>query len=196
MNYPDFPRPEPASPFPETARKVFEGVIFDVYQWQQPMFDGTTSTFEALKRADTVVVVPITPEGKILITHEEQPYKGSFISFPGGRREDGESIAETAARELQEETGYEFTSLEPWQAFQPYNKINWAIFILLAKGCTKTSQINLDAGERITIQEISFDELITLTDDPLFGEESITKEFLQARLDPEKMTQLRALFAP
>lgn len=196
MNYPDFPRPEPTNAFPDTATKVFEGVIFDVYQWQQAMFDGSTATFEALKRADTVVVVPITPEGKILITHEEQPYKGSFISFPGGRREDGESVGEAAARELQEETGYEFSSLEQWQAFQPYNKINWAIFILIAKGCTKTTDTKLDAGEKITVQEISFDELLELTNDPHFGEASITKEFLEARLDPAKMSQLKALFTP
>lgn len=31
---------------PSTAKRVFKGIIFDVYRWEQEMFDETTSTFE------------------------------------------------------------------------------------------------------------------------------------------------------
>ena len=30
---------------PEQAKKVFDGEIFDVYQWDQEMYDGSTETF-------------------------------------------------------------------------------------------------------------------------------------------------------
>ena len=34
---------------PKQAKRVFKGVIFDVYQWEQEMFDGTKEIFEKLK---------------------------------------------------------------------------------------------------------------------------------------------------
>ncbi len=37
---------------PPNAKRVFKGIIFDVYQWQQKMFDGSKETFEMLKRAN------------------------------------------------------------------------------------------------------------------------------------------------
>ena len=51
-------RPQSKQPIPANAKKVFHGVIFDVYQWEQEMFDGTKEIFEKLKRPDTVVVFP------------------------------------------------------------------------------------------------------------------------------------------
>lgn len=44
---------------PSHAVKVFSGVIFDVYQWQQELFNGETATFEALRRPSTVVIIPV-----------------------------------------------------------------------------------------------------------------------------------------
>ena len=57
---------------PAQAQRVFKGVIFDVYQWQQEMFDGTTETFEMLKRPDTVEVIAIKDD-KLVVVHEQQP---------------------------------------------------------------------------------------------------------------------------
>ncbi|MFO0971471.1 MAG: hypothetical protein U0520_03950, partial [Candidatus Saccharimonadales bacterium] len=65
--------PIDAKLIPQDAKKVFDGVIFDVFQWQQQMFDGTTETFEMLRRPDTVQVICID-EGKVLVLEEEQPH--------------------------------------------------------------------------------------------------------------------------
>jgi len=37
------------------AQRVFKGIIFDVYQWKQKMFDGSQGIFEMLKRPDTAL---------------------------------------------------------------------------------------------------------------------------------------------
>lgn len=37
---------------PPNAQRVFSGKIFDVYQWPQPLFDGSIATFEVAKRLD------------------------------------------------------------------------------------------------------------------------------------------------
>lgn len=42
-------RPVSRQPIPDHAKCVFKGVIFDVYQWEQKLYNGTTTTFEKLK---------------------------------------------------------------------------------------------------------------------------------------------------
>ena len=41
---------------PEHAKRVFSGIMFDVRQREQEMFDGSTSIFEAATREHTVCV--------------------------------------------------------------------------------------------------------------------------------------------
>src|SRR3989344_4305397 len=100
-------RPKSKQPLPEHAKRVFKGAVFDVYQWEQELYDGTHKTFEKLKRPDTVVVFPVLDDGKILLTEQEQPGKEPFIGATGGKVEEGEDILEAVKRELLEESGYE-----------------------------------------------------------------------------------------
>ncbi|HEY4513381.1 MAG TPA: hypothetical protein VJH06_02610 [Candidatus Paceibacterota bacterium] len=81
----DIQRPISKQPIPDDAKRVFKGVIFDVYQWEQEMYDGTKAIFEKLKRPDTVVVFPVLPDGKIILTEQEQPGKKPFIGATGGQ---------------------------------------------------------------------------------------------------------------
>lgn len=70
---------------PDNAVRAFQGMIFDVYQWPQKLYDGSEFTFEMLKRTDTVSVIGLVDGGKILVIDDEQPHLGSRRSFPGGR---------------------------------------------------------------------------------------------------------------
>ena len=65
-------RPKSLRPLPETAKKVFNGILYDVYHWQQELFDGSSATYEKLKVKDVVSVIPVTEDRKILITHQKQ----------------------------------------------------------------------------------------------------------------------------
>lgn len=56
---------------PKQRPKSFEGVIFDVYQWEQELFDGSTTTFEMLKRPGTVYVIAIDSNDHVVIQQEE-----------------------------------------------------------------------------------------------------------------------------
>lgn len=56
---------------------------------------------------DAVCIVPILPDGSILLEREfRYPLNSWCISLPAGLVDAGESLAEAAARELAEETGY------------------------------------------------------------------------------------------
>ncbi|MDP2705605.1 MAG: NUDIX hydrolase [bacterium] len=188
-------RPEPRQRIPADAKKVFSGILFDVYQWEQEMFDGTKAVFEILKRPDTVVVFPILPDGQILLIDEEQPGKTALIGAPGGRIEEGEDVLTAAKRELLEETGYEAEEFVLWEAQQPVAKIDWAVYFLAAKGLKKIAEPHLDAGEKIKLKLVSFEEFIGSADDKRFGERTIVSRILEAKLDNAKMAELKKLFS-
>src|SRR3990167_5482373 len=137
-------RPKSKQPIPPNAKRVFKGVIFDVYQWEQKMFDGSKATFEKLKRPDTVVVFPILPDGRIILTEQEQPGKAPFIGATGGRVDEGEEVLAAAKRELLEESGYEAEEFILWQAEHPASKIDWVIYTFIAKGLKKVGEMDLD----------------------------------------------------
>lgn len=148
---------------PDNAKMVFKGTIFDVYQWEQELFDGTFSTFEAIKKRDSVTVVA-TFENCIILNKEEQPGKPPFIALPGGMCEGETDPLFDAKRELQEETGLVsddwtawFTS-DPWKA----SKVDWNNYFFIAKNCKKVTEQKLDGGERIEVTKISFEEFLKL----------------------------------
>ncbi len=181
------------SRLPPQAKRVFKGEIFEVYQWPQELYDGTTATFEMLKRPDTVVVIPVTETGEILYILEEQPNRSPKYSFPGGRLDEGEELHAAALRELREETGYEVGTCELFHTLDPEPKIDWRIHVFIAKGCKKVMNQNLDAGERIEVRSMSFEEMLVRVREPGFQAGFIQLWVLEALLDPHKMQELRQL---
>ncbi len=181
---------------PDNAKLVFKGVLFDVYQWQQEMFDGTKKAFERLKRKDSVNVVPVLDDGRILLIDEEQPGRDPFVTTPGGNIEDGESPEDAVRRELLEETGYACDSLELWLTIQPYTKIEWTVHTFIARGCRKIGGQNLDSGEKIALRPVTLDEYFRIaTEDQQFRNEEITREILLAERKPDGIMRLRKLLA-
>lgn len=184
-------RPESPQPLPPNAKKVFDGIIFDVYQWEQTLFDGTVQTYEKLKRPDTVLVIPITEDGKIMILDEEQPGKKPFTSVPGGKVDPGENPLNAVKRELLEETGYEATEYALFDAFQPTSKIDWAIYTFVATGCKKTTDTKLEAGEKINMRFVSFDQFIDAAMQDQFQDDRIKFKVMEAIIYPQKMQMLK-----
>ncbi len=191
-------RPKPDQIPPENSKVVHNGIVFDVIQWDQNMYDGSIRVFETIRRSDTVVVLPVTDDGKIIIIEEEQPGEEKFIGAIGGRMEYGEDVIEAIKREMQEESGYTAERFQLWNAVQMARspKIDWVMYTFIAKGIKKVSDINLDGGEKIKLLEVTFDELIKLTYDGKFVEKQIESEVLHAMLDNNKMEELKKLFDP
>lgn len=178
---------------PPSAKMVFRGKLFEVWQWEQKMFDGSTETFERLKRPNTAVVVSVVGD-KILIEVQEQPHRPKpFLSLPGGRCDWEEDPLAAAKRELLEETGYESQDWTPWQELNPVGKIEWIIYMYIARNCTQKQAPQLDAGEKITTRLVNFEEFLMLPEDPSFYERELNGVLLRARFDPKSKGELHNL---
>lgn len=165
--------PEDAVLVPARAECVFKGMIFDVYQWPQKLFDGSEHRFEMLKRPDTVNIIAVV-DGKVLVIDDEQPHLGSRKSFPGGRVDDPEDtdVLAAAKREITEETGYSFKSWRLVKVMQPYRKVEWFVYVWLAWDVAAKQDPALDPGEKISVKQLDFAELkdLVMNDTDYLGE--------------------------
>jgi ADP-ribose pyrophosphatase len=155
--------PPKAKLIPENAKRVFQGEIFDVYQWPQEMYDGSQATFEMLKRADTVTVLAVK-DHKLVVLNESQPSSPhSYYATPGGRHDvDSETELEAAQREMLEETGLTFKSWRLIDIKQPQAKIDWFVYTFLATDFDSQQPPHLDAGEKIEVELVDHDRALEL----------------------------------
>jgi ADP-ribose pyrophosphatase len=152
--------PHSAHLIPKEAERVFKGIIFDVYQWQQKMYDGNTKTFEMLRRPDTVKVLAVK-DGTIVMLDEEQPHYGREFELPGGRNDVGsEDELACAKREMLEETGMTFKTWKLIDAYQPLHKIEAFVYLFLATDFIDQTEPKVDGGEDITVKLVTFDECL------------------------------------
>lgn len=187
-------RPESKQKIPDHAEKVFNGILFDAYQWKQELYDGSSTTFERLKREDTAVIIPILEDGTILLVQDEQPGRDSVLTPPGGRLDPGEDALEAAKRELLEETGYEPVEVELWFANQPASKIDWAVYYFVGRKCRRVREADPGAGEKITLVPVSFEDFLSRAGGEDYQSPYLVNQLLRAQLDAGKMDELRRLF--
>ena len=75
---------------------------------------GDVHPFFRIDAADWVNVVPITPDGHVVMIRQFRHGSGEVtLEVPGGIVDPGETPAQAAARELLEETGYSAGELAP-----------------------------------------------------------------------------------
>lgn len=86
---------------PERARTVYRGEYLSV---SLEVWDGRQR--EIVERPDVVAIVPVDREGAMtLVRQVRPPARQALLEIPAGRVEAGESLLESAQRELAEETG-------------------------------------------------------------------------------------------
>ncbi len=181
------------SKIPPQAQKVFSGKIFDVYQWEQEMFDGTKQTFEKLTRTDTASVIAVTSDGTILLIEQEQPGASQCLCMPGGRVDPGETPLVTAKRELLEETGYGGGEWGTFVEISRYSKIDYCFYVFIAKGVTKEAEIKPDPGEKTRVEMVNFDTFMNTIVDTKFEDNDLALHLLRLQKDTDKFTAFRKL---
>jgi ADP-ribose pyrophosphatase len=180
---------------PLNAKKVFQGKIFSVFQWEQELYDGSTATFEALERPGTIQIIP-TADNEVFLSYEEQPTKPRSYTLLGGRQEPDEEPLVTAKRELLEESGLESDDWELYKTYNSSGKIEWPMYLFIARNCKKVTEPKLDPGERIDVKKVSFEEFIEIVSAEDFWGAIIANDILRMRLDPAKLEQFKQKLLP
>ena len=185
-------RPSMPLPLPEGATQVFNGILLQIYQWPQKLYDKSEATFECCVRPDGVAVIAFLDKDTVLLTKQEQPQKKTaFSDFPGGRVESGEDPTEAARREFREETGYEIGRIEPWFVHNQSGTIRYVQHFYFARDLRPAEGgARLDAGERITTFSMSRAELRRLILRDELRNRITSLAWLRLREDPEQLARL------
>jgi len=95
------------------ARLALDHPVLRVELARRRRADGLEHDFVRLHSPDWVNVIPVTPEGRVVLIRQwRQGADEVALEIPGGIIDPGETPAQAAARELLEETGHRAASLD------------------------------------------------------------------------------------
>ncbi len=116
-----------------------------------------------VRGGDAVMIVPVTAEGDVLLAVEPSAaFDEPTWVLPAGEIEDGETHAETANRELQEEIGFKAGRLDALGEIRPWSKyIRARVFLFLARDL-EPSRLEGDEDYDIGVERVSLDAFETL----------------------------------
>lgn len=142
---------------------VYDCPGFDIVQEDVTLPDGTETDFDFLREGDSVVVVPFTPDGDVVVIEEwRQAVKRVNRGLPAGSMEATDDEPRAAVtRELREETGYEASSVTHLYTAEPANGYADSVFhYFLAEECEPTAARDLDFNESIRVGTTTFEALL------------------------------------
>lgn len=137
---------------------------FDVVTQDVRLPDGTETTFDYVSEPDSVVILPFTQYGKVVVVDEwRQAVDRLNRGLPAGNVEpDDEDHFAAARRELREETGYEAGTLSHLTTVEPANGFADAVFhYFVARECEEAGGQDLDYNESISVETTTLDELVS-----------------------------------
>jgi ADP-ribose pyrophosphatase len=115
---------------------IYNGPIFGLRRDEVIEPTGVRTTREVITHPGSVVVLPILPDGKIVMIRQYRHATRQFMwELVAGRMDAGESPKKAAARELIEETGYRAKKLMTFlDVFPTPGFLEERMYILLAEG--------------------------------------------------------------
>lgn len=144
---------------------------FRIFQLAKESFikpDGSTHSFYVLYSSDWVNIVPITPEGRVVLIKQFRP--GSMevtIEVPGGMVDQTDNDpCQAAKRELMEETGYEAETIIKTATIRPNPAIlRNRCHQFIALNARPTGQTHFDSGEYVVTFEADWNDVEKMMQD-------------------------------
>ena len=146
-----------------SSQTIASGGMLTVKRDQVRLPNGNTSQREYVIHPGAVVVVPILPNGNVVLEKQfRYALHQVFIELPAGKIDAGEDILITGQRELLEETGY---SASDWIKLGHQHPCigysNEIIHIYLARGLSAGAH-QRDDDEHLDIFEAPFEQCLSM----------------------------------
>lgn len=142
---------------------IFSGNVISLQVDDVVLPNGKTAKRELIKHPGAVAIIAVTAENKIVLVEQfRKALERNLVEIPAGKLEKGEEPLASAARELEEETGYVSETLELVTSF--YTSPGFAdeiVHVYEARGLSKKENpAAQDEDEFINLIELSLDEAI------------------------------------
>lgn len=142
------------------SKVVYKGRIFGVRQDRVVEPGGVVVTRDVVAHDGSVVLLPVFPDGRVLLVRQYRHAVGRFLwELVAGRIEPGEKLLAAARRELLEETGY---SAERYRklldVFPTPGFVSERMAVYAAEGLRR-GPARPESDERITTRRFSLSQL-------------------------------------
>lgn len=127
--------------------------VYDVLEQRERSVTGLEGSYVAIDAPDWVMTIPVYQGQFVMVRQWRHSAEAMSLEFPGGVADPAESPADTARRELEEETGFRVGKLTHLGTVNP----NPALFknrfhVYLAEELVPTGRQQLDADELLTYE--------------------------------------------
>lgn len=143
-----------------SSSTIYNGPVFGIRRDEVIEPSGVRTTREVITHPGSVVVLPVLPDGRILMIRQYRHAAHQYLwELVAGRIDAVENPREAAIRELIEETGYRARSFRIFlDIFPTPGFLEERMFILLAEGLT-AGEAEPEEDEKIISRSFSFKQL-------------------------------------
>ena len=146
-----------------SSQTIASGGMLTVKRDQVRLPNGNTSQREYVTHSGAVVVVPMLPNGNVILEKQfRYALNQVFIELPAGKIDANEAILVTGQRELLEETGYTATEWALLGHQHPcIGYSNEVIHMYMAQGLSAGAH-QRDADETLEIFDLPFEQCLNM----------------------------------
>jgi ADP-ribose pyrophosphatase len=148
------------------TKNIYTGKVVTLNIDTVTLPNGATVDLEMIRHPGAAAVVPVKDDGTVVLIRQFRHAAGGFIyEIPAGKLHPGEDPLRCAARELEEEVGYQASSFELLSSiFTAPGFADEVIHVYKATGLTKGRQ-QLDPDEVLDIIEMPLSEAVNKIED-------------------------------
>jgi ADP-ribose pyrophosphatase len=139
---------------------IYQGRVFGLRRDEVLEPSGLRTTREVITHPGSVVVLPVLPDGRIVMIRQYRHATRQYLwELVAGRKEPEETPKEGAARELLEETGYRAKRFKVFlDVFPTPGFLEERMYLLLAEGLT-AGKAQPEEDEKIEVRAYKLKEL-------------------------------------
>ena len=125
--------------------------------------NGHEARFEVLYHPGAAAVLPLLDDDRVLLLRQyRHPIRAWLWEIPAGKLDSGEDSASCAMRELEEETGYRATALEPLGTVLTAPGFTDELIRLYVARGLEPGTLGRGPGEQIELHQLRFDAVMKM----------------------------------